>query len=254
MTVVAAVSALAAAFFAWWSRRCFGAHHALTRKKAGPVGEVRPGEVAHVYGNVAVLERTLVSPKLGRECVYFATVEQVRRSGRKQGGAHWRTVRAEEEFVDFLLEDGSGRVKVEPEGAHFMLEKDFAQQEQGPSGSFLGIETSGERRRVVEIFIEPGDLVRVVGFAHGSPQRGDGTSDITLRRQGAPVFLVSDRPKGEVVLDFAWRAWSFAGVAVLMALFGVACLVADTDPGRDPAYVDPGAAPIEFKARARDRD
>jgi hypothetical protein len=93
---------------------------ALRRAKIWRIGELPEDTIGRVIGTARPVGRALSAPITGRECVcYVVTV--------KEKDARPVLVR-EQEGVPFVLEDGSGRALVDPEGAE--LERDHANLSQ----------------------------------------------------------------------------------------------------------------------------
>jgi hypothetical protein len=110
------------AICAWY----FGAHQRLKRqlKQAKPwsLNELPEDTHGRVIGQARALGEQLQGPLTGRPCVYYiAMVEEQRSTGRS---THWRTVAQETRGVPFILEDGTGRAIVDPNGAQVALDFD----------------------------------------------------------------------------------------------------------------------------------
>jgi len=257
LAVLAVVAAVAMGFLAL---RAFQAQAAL-KMKAGPLDHARPGGMVHLMGRVAPMGELLESPLAGQECVYYRSVVEVYHPPRHNDEHGWTEVElAEEDWVDFVIEDATGRVKVEADGARFILEKDLVEREKvggAPARrEFLGLDVTGRDRRPTrtqkETFIEPGDLVRVVGRARGSAPRADTDNPtMVVGKAGSPVFVVTDKPKGEVLEGFSGRGLAYTFGAVL--LLGVAVVSVGIGlmppPEADPVRVDTSLKPIERPLR-----
>lgn len=109
--------------------------------------------VAELAG-IAREKQPLVSPLTGAGCLYYHyTVEEERSSGKSK---EWVTVDQGESSQPFYLEDETGRIMVDPEGAETIL--NVAYRETKREGGWLG-----RRRRYTEWRIVPGQRIFVVG-------------------------------------------------------------------------------------------
>lgn len=282
MLYLAGLFAVAAVVAGLLAFRAFQSQAAL-KLKAGPLENAVPGGMVHVMGRVVPLDELLSSPKLGRECVYYRYVEQVYREPSRHhhhasvgvgGGAsvsfsvggssgvegllgaagalsdaNWSVVKSEEDRVDFAIEDGSGLVKIECAGAKFILVRDHEASSRGrDEHDFEEGGTRRTQRREMESFVEPGDLVRVIGHARGSaPRRDTDNPAMVIGKAGSPVFVVTDKPKGEVIEGFSGRLMTWGFAAALLAVAAVICVgIANMPtPEQDPIVPDTRLKPIE---------
>lgn len=87
-----------------------------------PIGQIAPGFV-HVRGTVACAE-PLTSPLTQSPCCYYrTTIERLTRS--TQGVASYTTIYSEPGAKTFYLDDGTGRVLVDPVGAEYDVPQVF---------------------------------------------------------------------------------------------------------------------------------
>jgi hypothetical protein len=98
----------------------------------------------------------LKSPLSGASCVFykFKMEKEVRRS---KGGTYWQTVNEGCSANYFYIEDGTGKLLVDPLYAETMLLEDY-ENISGATGIF-----SGNRMRYTEWYIAPGDYVYILG-------------------------------------------------------------------------------------------
>lgn len=136
------------------------------------------GARVRIVGSVVRRERVLASPLSHRECVAFRVlVETQRRTGKS---SHWVKTIDEHDEVDFVLEDETGRARVEVPGGAFLIVLDhsessgflndatpelesFLSDRGHTSTSFLGLNKSMRYR---EGALELGEKIAVVGLAH----------------------------------------------------------------------------------------
>ncbi len=82
-----------------------------------PVGKLAPGPV-RVFGRIEG-DNPLVSPLTGSPCFYYEShAEKCHESGESE---NWSTIRSDTARRDFHLNDGTGRVLVQPDRAEFDL-------------------------------------------------------------------------------------------------------------------------------------
>ena len=98
---------------------------------------------------------TLSAPLSGASCHYFRyRVEEERRSGK--GGRQWVTVDRGESNVPFHVEDPTGRILVNPQGADILLKRDYRRIDRAEGWL-------GRRKRYSEWRIDPAEFVYVIG-------------------------------------------------------------------------------------------
>lgn len=172
------------------------------------------------------------SPITDTACVFWRVeVEE------DQGRRGWVTVLERQSEGEFTVDDGSGRVRVEPAGTRLDLRVDSSQAEglfeeltPWTRGALerLGVQTEGwlggaRRLRVRERYLAPGDRVVVLGQV----QRAAGHR-ILASAPGAPLLL-TDRSEGQLLgrlaLGAAGSATAILGNLVLVAV-QVALIVA----------------------------
>lgn len=197
---------------AWWFSKEQQIKRALRKLRPTPLGEVRDGLVK-VRGTVATLE-ALQAPLSGRACAYYEVIVEQRVSSGKSSS--WRTIIREVEERDFLLEDGTGRARVEMVAVEAAVTKDghwssgtlndatpeleeFLQRHGHASQGWVFNKTLRYREGV----LEPGEEVAVLGWAEREidPEPGtagagyrDAPTRVVLRANGASALRVSDDP------------------------------------------------------------
>jgi hypothetical protein len=173
---------------------------------------------------VAGDEGTVTAPFTGSECLaYTYEVEERRSSGKT---THWETLDSGQGGVDFVLDDGTDRVRVDPTGAdvHFeahsvtvppgtelpdRLARYVASTDsvdaQDRTVNLLVTELSvGNRQRFTERRLDVGERVYVYGMAHRgpAPEWGSNLVDAVVGAgDGAPTFVISDTSERRT----AWR-------------------------------------------------
>lgn len=196
----------------------FGAHAKLKRqlKQARPwtLSELPEDTHGRVIGQTRALDQQLAGPLTGRPCVYYiAMVEEQRSTGRS---SYWRTIAQETRGVPFMLEDGTGRAIIDPNGAQVALDFDG----NSKSGTFNaadpvqeqflarhGQKTQGwvfnRTLRYREAMIEIGETIAVLGSGtrepdpYAAPEAAyRGAPATRLRLTSSPRFplIISDDP------------------------------------------------------------
>ncbi len=179
-------------------------------------------------------------PFTGTECLaYTYEVEEWRSSGNSSS---WQTLDEGQGGVDFLVDDGTGRVRVDPQGADIRLDGDSitvkpgkelpdrleryveatesVDKQDGTVNLLVTEVNTGNKQRFTERRLDVGETVYVYGQATRGPSAGWGSSvvDAVIGDGDAiPTFVVSDTDERATAWRFAqgglWRLG--VGVAVL---------------------------------------
>ena len=196
----------------------FGAHQRLKRQlrqaKPWSLNELPEDTHGRVIGQARALGEELAGPLTGRRCVYYiAIVEEQRSTGRS---SYWRTIASETRGVPFMLEDGTGRAIVDPNGAQVALDFDG----NSKSGTFNQADPVQEQflakhgqksegwvfnktLRYREAMIEVGETIAVLGSGTREPDPNAapeaayrGAPPTRLRLTSSPKFplIISDDP------------------------------------------------------------
>jgi E3 Ubiquitin ligase len=185
------------AFGAYWFYRGF---ILLARRRLildTPASKIRSASIGLVeLSGLAGGPYTLRAPLTGVPCYYYRTLAwQLKQSGKN---SHWEKAADETLYVPFYLDDNSGRVLVDPQGAELDLHRDFQEefhtsffstQLDVPSNAagFLmrhGIDTD-KKLKLEEYSIKPKNALFVLGTL--APNPGVSVS-------ATPVRDVSDDP------------------------------------------------------------
>ncbi len=132
----------------------------LLRKKnmienvpSSPIRSVAMG-LAEIKGK-APGRAVMPAPLSQTSCLYYRYLVEEERT-RPKGGREWVTVDRGESNVPFQVEDPTGRILVNPDGADIMLGRDYQKIER--EAGWLS-----RRKRYSEWRIDPGDFVYVIG-------------------------------------------------------------------------------------------
>ena len=229
------LAGLVLAWFAWtkWSLLKL-----MADKETRPIGSLAGG-FAELKGRIVPLQ-TELSPYSGEPCVYYDyIVEEYRQSGKS---GHWRTISSGKRCHDFLIDDGTGKARIQAEGASFHLNvdahgksgtfnsptpqlQDFLSRIGVSSTSFFGM--SNRALRVKETFLSPGDQMYILGFARPDRDPSSGAKVVVSKDPSAPAFIVSDKSEEELGASIRNTALALSFFALLAIVAGplVAILV-----------------------------
>jgi E3 ubiquitin ligase len=162
-----------------------------------PASKIRSASIGLVeLSGLAGGPYTLRAPLTGMPCYYYRTLAwQLKQSGKN---SHWEKVADEALYVPFYLDDNSGTVLVDPQGAELDLHRDFQQEFHtsffstqlevpGNAAAFLmrhGIDTD-KKLKLEEYAIKPKNALFVLGTLAPNPG---------IRVSANPVRDVSDDP------------------------------------------------------------
>jgi hypothetical protein len=179
---------------------------ALKKVRVTPISALQPGQRARVRGRIVAAGELLSAPLSERVCVYYlATAEQLRSSGNTNT---WREIAREEYSRDFVVEDGSGAVRVRMSVPRVAIVRDVNTR----SGTFddanhreeaflqrhglqSTIELLGLNKtiRYVEGALEPGEEVTVLGLVR--EELVDGRRTLVLDAPDDGPLTLSDDPR-----------------------------------------------------------
>ncbi|MFC6757425.1 MULTISPECIES: GIDE domain-containing protein [Haloarcula] len=195
---------------------------------------------------------TVEAPFTGSRCLaYTCEVEELRQSGKSQS---WETLDTGMGGVDFVVDDGTGRVVVNPEGADIHLESHsvtipphtelperiaryVAENETvDPQDRVVDLKITqfevGNKQRFTERRLDIGETVYVCGQATRGPSAEWGSNLVdALVGDGAatPVFVISDTDERGTAWRIArgglWRAGLGLGLVVAVVALTLSSLV-----------------------------
>ncbi|WP_324757633.1 GIDE domain-containing protein [Haloarcula sp. GH36] len=237
--VLLGITAVAGYFLLTGGRELSTVYHIL-RNDPVPIRSVdgHTGPV-EIEGTAVVDEEsgTVTSPLTGSDCLaYTYEVQELRSSGKH---SNWETLDEGMGGVDFLVDDGTDRVRVDPEGADIRFESHSvtvppgtelpetlaqyvgasdAVDEQDRTLNLVVTELSvGNKQRFIERRLDPGEHVYVYGLARRGPAAEWGSTLVDAvigAGDGTPVFVISDT-------DERGTAWRIARDGLLKAGLGV---------------------------------
>lgn len=173
----------------------------LRKVPVSHIGSAMSGAQVRLTGKIATDNIGLTSPFMGRQCAWYrTTVEEYRSHGKSSS---WQEIVKEEQYIDFVLEDVTGRCRVhmlrpsvastvdlQSQSGTFddatMTENAFLQRHGLSSVGLLGM---NRRLRYREQVLEVGETITVFGQI-GNSQGGI----ITLEPDPELGLLLSDDP------------------------------------------------------------
>lgn len=209
---VAAVTVGTIAGFKWWFSTEQVTRRALSAVTATPVTEVQEGAIVKLVGRATLAGAPLTAPISERPCLAWNVAIEVRRgSGNKK---RWREVHQDSDVRGFVLEDATGRARIDVSRARVVLSEDHRAGHDGgwSDGSVAllaycggrGVDTStffggSVPVRSREGVIDLGELVTVMGvarFEDDPSAAGDGYRSmgklLVLEAPSDAPLLISD--------------------------------------------------------------
>lgn len=201
---------------------------------------LRPGK-AEVKGTARRTEggSTTESP-ISRKEALATKVKVEEYQSNSNGGGSWNTVYERNDSVPFVVEDGTGEVRVDPTNSetHLNLElwrervgggeeppdsvRRFLEREEevDAAGNYsLGSLDFGQRRRYSEGAVEPGDDVYVLGRASEEDAGWGEREHVIDEPTESGEFVVSDKSEERLVKEGKWQGLLllvFGGIFALM--------------------------------------
>jgi hypothetical protein len=180
--------------------------------------------LTEVKGKAGIFRGPLRSCFAKAECVFYHyKIEEYRSSGKS---SRWVTIAEYWSPEYFCLEDGTGKVLVNPVGAECYLRTD-RQYGTGMGGadkeSFLqtleglGIKTAGfagfgKTLRCSETYVMPGDDLYVLGTATENPfvtGSSRGCENICIQKESSSFFCISDESEKELLATMSGKMYLF---------------------------------------------
>ena len=175
---------------------------ALKKVPVTPISGPRAGQLARVRGRIVAGGELLAAPLSERVCVYYVTTAEKLRSGGNSSS--WQEVAREERYADFVVEDGSGALRVRMAVPRVAIVRDVHTR----SGTFddanpreeaflrrHGLQSTSAllglnlTMRYIEGVLEPGEEVTALGLV-----REEGGARVLDATEDGPLIL-SDDPR-----------------------------------------------------------
>jgi len=232
-----AVFFLTGVFLLFYGFRALGEKQMVESVPSLGIGAVVPGPV-EVSGEAAAVDGMVrPGPFTGRDAVYYrSVVEEYRRHGRSMG---WVIIYESEYRPEFYVEDSTGSILVDPEGACY----DVAVAFEYASGllndppenvkAFLGdngllhggLPDVNRRMRYREYLIEPRRRIYIMGTAVSNPVAADGhgAGFIIHRGEGRrPFYISAESEKKALRRGLKNRAYMCISAGVFICLICIA--------------------------------
>ncbi|MBX0323971.1 E3 ubiquitin ligase family protein [Halomicroarcula sp. F13] len=205
-------------------------------------GQTGPVEISGTA--VAGEDGTVTAPFTGSACLaYTYEVEELRSSGKSSS---WHTLDEGMDGVDFVVDDGTDRVRVDPTGADLRLEDHTVTVSPGtelpdrlaqyvaasdavdPQDATVNLLVTelhvGNRQRFTERRLDVGESVYVYGQAGRGPPvewGSDLVDAVVSDGDVTPVFVVSDTSERGTAWRIARGGLWRVGVGLVLAVLGV---------------------------------
>ncbi|MBI3270805.1 MAG: hypothetical protein HYZ53_17515 [Planctomycetes bacterium] len=259
---VALVLAVVAAAYVFEALEFHRRYRLISLLPTSTISSLQEG-LREIKGRIVPLS-LLKAPLTQRPCVYHQFRVDAKYPGLRKKDV-WKTINSGGEGVPFLVDDGSGRILVSPEGAVMEVEDEKLLSTDGyeratPEARLeilgrMGLSAAEEREalgriRCGEILLAPGDMMYALGqVSKIADQPEDGLRPegvkFVVRRAGLSEFVLSNRSERAVLEVLAERRSynlliaGICGVAVAVVL--VFSLFISSVPG-DP--VEPLPDPL----------
>ncbi len=218
----------------------FQEYRQFTLIRDTPTSNIRsmPMGTVEIQGKARKLNDVLKSPFSGEECLFYKyEIEEYERSDDHN---YWRTIDSGFKGVRFGLDDGTGAVAINPEGAELQMPhdnqitatgdnvnehvKDFVNEEAG-IGTGEGVWIFDERRRYTETYLAPGEEVYIFGYADTERDESGRESPVIRDNPSVPMFMISDKSEKELKSTQGKKYVAFLGIGGLGTLVAYTILL-----------------------------
>lgn len=188
-----------------------------------PIGSIEGGRQVELKG-IAHCDQPLETPETGAPCVYYAYELKRRERRHSSSGStqyHWRTIDSGSSRVPFTLQDTSGTVAIDPEGAKIdapkVIDRDVKPGENLEDGLLKGLISAasvlgGSRQKILVHAVACERELYVLGYADRDPQ---GALKVSA---GEEQFFISTKSEEQLAKSLGLQSMLFyVGGAVLMA-------------------------------------
>jgi hypothetical protein len=239
-----AVVAVASYFVYTGGKELLTVYHILTNDPL-PVGQLHGHRGPAEIEGKAVAEAdtgTVTAPFTGSECLaYTYEVEELRSSGKNSS---WHTLDEGQGGVDFIVEDETGRVRVNPQGADirpeahtirvspgdelpgriesYLASSDDVDKQDGTLDLMVTELSVGNKQRFTERRLDVGESVYVYGQAFRDDRAAEWGSNlvdaVVKRGDATPVFVVSDTDERTTAWRFGRKGLGYVALGVVLLL------------------------------------
>lgn len=212
--------------FLWLSKKQKATSQAMQQTKVVPISELKSNTQAEVQGTV-VMENPMQTPFGNQACAYYEyeVEKEVReRNAEGQLETNWETAEQDKKMAPFYIEDGSGKIRVEPEGATIeprdLGERRFRRGENFSNNILSNILSSvaDHNTRVTEKALLVNESAYAFGWVSEGPQ------GLTLKK-GDKDFMISHRSEAEVEKSTARTATGMKVLGIISIIAGIALII-----------------------------
>jgi len=180
--------------------------------------------LVEISGTVLPAKKNILkSPFSNRDCVYYRfTIEEYRQEGKH---SRWVTKKRGEKSTHFFLQDETGKVLVDANGAEIDIPmknefrsklgidppKEVMSFLTSEGISFEGIFGLNRTMRYREYFIEPKETMYIMGTADDNPFVEEATAvhgmeDVMIKKgENEKFYYISNKPEQEVLAKYKWK-------------------------------------------------
>ncbi len=119
MLIVGIFAAGLGGLFLWLAKKQKATSTSMKQSSVSPIQKVQPDTQAEIYGKV-VCQSPLQTPFSNQPCVYYEYEVEKEVWERDNDGrmeTNWETVEEDKKQIPFYIDDGSGKIKINPDGA-----------------------------------------------------------------------------------------------------------------------------------------
>jgi len=203
----------------WLSKKQQKTSAAMQKSKAVPINQLQPNTQAEVQGTV-VAKNPLTTPFSNHECVYYkyeVEKEVRRRDAEGRLETDWEQVEEDDKMIPFMIEDQTGQVMVNPEGATIeardLGEQRFRRGERFDNDILRNIlsSISNTNTRATEEALLANEQAYIFGYVT------EGPNGLEFKKSGKD-FLISHKSEEQVQK-------STAHTATIMKVLGIIGLI-----------------------------
>ena len=198
----------------------FEIYHVVRETPTTDAADVSPGETVEIYGKATVSEHgTHKAPFTDEDCV-VCEYEIIKKQGENE------VIDSGTAGVPFYIDDGTGRVLIDPEKAKVMMGLDTeteVKSKKPPSElteGYVDIGVNEFRTEYRERYVTPGEDIYVYGNAVGSDEY-----DVVIGKPNEDsLLMISDSSEGELRKSLLSKAVSRGATGVVLMSVGMGVL------------------------------
>lgn len=195
-------------------------YHIVRETPTTDAADVSVGETVEVYGTAKASDHGTHKAPFSHDDCLVCEYEVIEKSGKDE------VVDSGTAGVPFYVDDGTGKVLVDPEDAKLKMPLDTEKEvesQKPPSelqGGYVDVGVNEVDSEYRERYLEPGKEVYVYGDAVGS----DGEDVVVNRGREDSIFLIADSSEGELRKSLLPKAaaYGLTGIVLMSVGLGVA--------------------------------